>query len=82
MICPTCGADPCATESACAARRWAEALWDSPGWREAAAEYHRDRPKSTPVTGRTFAETCRLADRKLAAERKAARRSAFCTVGV
>jgi len=52
----------------------AEAAWRAPGWREAAEEYHRNRPKGPLVTGRTFEETCRLADGKLAADRKAGRR--------
>jgi hypothetical protein len=74
MSCEICGCDPCASESFCAAAIAAREAWNSPNWSEAAEKYHKDRPKSAPVTGRTFSETCRLADRKLAAERKAERR--------
>jgi hypothetical protein len=84
MSCAVCGGDPCASETFCAETRKAEAAamaaaaWNAPGWGEAAAEYRRKRDSKQSgtnlVAGRDFDETCELADRRLAADRKAGRR--------
>jgi hypothetical protein len=58
---------------------WAEESWTAPSWQEAARQYHEQRPKTGAVAGRSWEETCRLADRKLAAERKTGRQRESAT---
>jgi hypothetical protein len=53
--------------AACIESDWkhiAEEAWNAPSWQEAARQYHEQQPKTTPVAGRSWQETCRLADRK------------------
>jgi hypothetical protein len=52
----------------------AKDAWSNPDWGVAAKEYRRAQPKSAAGTGRTMWETFRLADARLADDRKAGRR--------